>query len=308
MRSTRPLRPARPIHRHTLATASVAAGAALAVIAMTGLTAASASASVGAATDETVAATILIAAPAPAETVEPATLAEITAQAKVSLAAAKESLAAAESVTADIAASGLDVGIEKTTVDTAALRDQIDRLSALDELPLFFLPGVQYEAASEVQRVDEQTATLREHLVKAKVKRAAEVAAAKAKKAAEEAAAKAKAEAEAAAAAAAAANTPDGARAVGAQIASAEYGWGADQFSCLDSLWNRESGWNYQAYNASSGATGIPQALPGNKMASAGSDWATNAATQIRWGLGYIAAAYGTPCGAWSHSQGSGWY
>ncbi len=86
------------------------------------------------------------------------------------------------------------------------------------------------------------------------------------------------------------------------------YGWGGDQFSCLVSLWNRESGWNYQAMNASSGAYGIPQALPGNKMASAGADWQTNPATQISWGLGYIQGRYGTPCGAWAHSESVGWY
>jgi hypothetical protein len=86
------------------------------------------------------------------------------------------------------------------------------------------------------------------------------------------------------------------------------YGWGGDQFSCLVSLWNKESGWNYQAYNRSSGAFGIPQALPGNKMATAGADWQTSAATQIAWGLGYISGRYGTPCGAWSHSQSVGWY
>ena len=86
------------------------------------------------------------------------------------------------------------------------------------------------------------------------------------------------------------------------------YGWGDDQFGCLVSLWNRESGWNSQAYNSSSGAFGIPQALPGSKMASAGADWQTNAATQISWGLGYIAGRYGNPCGAWSHSESVGWY
>ena len=86
------------------------------------------------------------------------------------------------------------------------------------------------------------------------------------------------------------------------------YGWGDDQFGCLVELWNKESGWNSQAYNASSGAYGIPQALPGSKMASAGADWETNAATQISWGLGYIAGRYGSPCGAWQHSQSVGWY
>jgi transglycosylase-like protein with SLT domain len=86
------------------------------------------------------------------------------------------------------------------------------------------------------------------------------------------------------------------------------YGWDSSQFSCLDSLWVRESGWNPYAQNSSSGAYGIPQALPGSKMASAGSDWATNPATQIKWGLSYIRASYGSPCGAWSHSESYGWY
>ena len=86
------------------------------------------------------------------------------------------------------------------------------------------------------------------------------------------------------------------------------YGWGDDQMSCLVSLWNRESGWSYTATNASSGAYGIPQALPASKMASAGSDWQTNPATQIKWGLGYIQSTYGSPCGAWAHSESTGWY
>ena len=84
-------------------------------------------------------------------------------------------------------------------------------------------------------------------------------------------------------------------------------GWGNDQFNCLVSLWNKESGWRTDAYNPS-GAYGIPQALPGSKMASAGADWQTNASTQISWGLGYIASVYGTPCGAWAHSQATNWY
>ncbi|HEX5089808.1 MAG TPA: lytic transglycosylase domain-containing protein [Nocardioides sp.] len=87
----------------------------------------------------------------------------------------------------------------------------------------------------------------------------------------------------------------------------ATYGWSQDQFGCLDSLWMRESHWNVHAANPS-GAYGIPQALPGSKMASAGDDWRDNAVTQIKWGLGYIADRYGSPCGAWAHSQGHGWY
>lgn len=87
-----------------------------------------------------------------------------------------------------------------------------------------------------------------------------------------------------------------------------QFGFGADQFGCLDSLWMRESGWNPSAHNPSSGAHGIPQALPGSKMASAGPDWVSNPVTQITWGLGYIQDRYGSPCGAWSHSQSTGWY
>jgi hypothetical protein len=110
------------------------------------------------------------------------------------------------------------------------------------------------------------------------------------------------------AAALAAADTPGGAQAVARNLASSMYGWGDGEFQCLVSLWDKESGWNYQSYNSSSGAGGIPQALPASKMASAGSDWATNAATQIKWGLGYIARGYGSPCAAWSHSQAMNWY
>lgn len=88
----------------------------------------------------------------------------------------------------------------------------------------------------------------------------------------------------------------------------ATYGWGEDQFSCLDALWMRESRWNPFADNPNSSAYGIPQALPGSKMASAGADWRTNPVTQIKWGLGYIEGRYGTPCGAWAHSQRRGYY
>jgi hypothetical protein len=85
------------------------------------------------------------------------------------------------------------------------------------------------------------------------------------------------------------------------------YGFSTDQWGCLDDLWQQESGWVYNAENAS-GAYGIPQALPGSKMASAGPDWQTDPTTQIKWGLGYIKSLYGTPCGAWSHEESFGWY
>ena len=88
----------------------------------------------------------------------------------------------------------------------------------------------------------------------------------------------------------------------------AAQGWGDSEYQCLVLLWNRESQWNPYAENASSGAYGIPQALPGSKMASAGADWRTNPITQINWGIGYIKGRYGTPCSAWAHSNAVGWY
>jgi len=85
-------------------------------------------------------------------------------------------------------------------------------------------------------------------------------------------------------------------------------GWSDTEFQCLDLLWTRESNWNYQASNAVSGAAGIPQALPGSKMAAIANDWRTNPVTQMKWGLNYITQKYGTPCSAWAHSQQTGWY
>ncbi|MFF2369359.1 hypothetical protein [Agromyces sp. NPDC058110] len=93
-----------------------------------------------------------------------------------------------------------------------------------------------------------------------------------------------------------------------AAAAVARYGWDGGQYQCLYSLWMRESSWRADAYNVSSGAYGIPQSLPGSKMAAAGADWRTNAATQIEWGLSYIASRYGSPCAAWAHSEAVNWY
>ncbi|MEZ5185338.1 MAG: hypothetical protein R2720_06310 [Candidatus Nanopelagicales bacterium] len=87
-----------------------------------------------------------------------------------------------------------------------------------------------------------------------------------------------------------------------------KYGWGKKQRRSLVNLWNRESGWSQWAHNRSSGAHGIPQALPGSKMASAGKNWRKNPETQIKWGLSYIKARYGTPNGAWSAWKRKGWY
>ncbi|MEQ6902185.1 transglycosylase SLT domain-containing protein [Nocardioides sp. YIM 152588] len=87
-----------------------------------------------------------------------------------------------------------------------------------------------------------------------------------------------------------------------------DFGFEEAQWRYLDALWRRESGWNHLAENPRSGAYGIPQSLPATKMAVVGDDWRTNPETQIRWGLAYIAARYGSPQAAWAHSERTGWY
>ena len=114
------------------------------------------------------------------------------------------------------------------------------------------------------------------------------------------------AEKRAARARAAQGGTPSQNRALGMQMCT-DRGWSASQCQDLGTLWQKESGWNARAHN-SSGAHGIPQALPGSKMASAGPNWQTNARTQIAWGLGYIESRYGNPSNALAHSHRTGWY
>lgn len=92
-----------------------------------------------------------------------------------------------------------------------------------------------------------------------------------------------------------------------ARMAS-KYNWGAKEFTCLLDLWNKESRWKWNAKNPNSSAYGIPQSLPGKKMASAGKDWRTNYKTQVNWGLDYIKGRYGKPCAAWDHSVRKNWY
>ena len=261
MRSMRPLRPARTTPAATpsraRATATVAFGAALGMITIAGITAASAAADVGSSQADSA-----VTSPVPHPLWAPSRSTRSPPRRRATLDAARAAVTAAEQVSSDVAASGLDVGVATTTVDAAELQDRIKRLSPLEKLPLLFLPSLTNDAADETQRITAKTAELREHLDAAVAQKAAEEAAAQAQREAEAAAAAAAAAAEAAAAA----NTPDGARATARQLV-AERGWGSDQFSCLDSLWNKESNWNYQASNGSSGAFGIPQSLPGSKMA-----------------------------------------
>jgi len=157
--------------------------------------------------------------------------------------------------------------------------------------------------------------------VRAAAARAAEVRAAAAQAALARAASARAVLARSSAARQAAASAPDGTRTDQSQGQPMPYGspqqiaqqmldahGQGGQFYCLESLWRQESGWNVHAQNPGSGAYGIPQALPGSKMASAGPDWQSNPATQIAWGLSYIDGTYGSPCAAWTHEQSTGWY
>lgn len=223
-------------------------------------------------------------------------LAKVADEASTRLIAAHAAIDAAIDLNAEVVLSGLDLGDTATAVETADLQHDVNALdtrAVMAAIPFTIIAAqTEMKTAALVAETDQLRASL---------------AAAQEKKAADDAAELAAEQAAAAAAALAAANTPDGARETARQMAASRYGWGEDQFQCLNSLWQKESSWNYEAYNPS-GATGIPQALPGGKMASAGSDWADNAATQIAWGLGYISSVYGTPCSAWGHSQATNWY
>lgn len=198
----------------------------------------------------------------------------LTAKARAEIASVTNAAAAADRATAKVAAA-------KAVRDAAAAKKDAEKAAAAK--------------AVAAKKAAAQAAVAAKAAAKAAARKAA----------ADAAAAKARANRSASLAGS---NSPAGARATASNMAASRYGWGSGQFSCLAQLWQKESGWNYRAYNASSGATGIPQALPGSKMASAGSDWATNASTQIAWGLGYINDRYGSPCAAWEHSRAVNWY
>lgn len=181
--------------------------------------------------------------------------------------------------------------------DVTDLEDQVVALSSIASLG-------SKEIIALVRQTDEEAAVTAEE---ARVVAEAKAAAAAAKAAADAAAEAARVE-QARAASLAHHQTPNGARELGAHLAATVHGWGGGEFSCLERLWTKESNWRYDAYNAGGGATGIPQSLPGSKMATFGADYLTNPETQIRWGLDYIKRAYGTPCAAWGHSVQKNWY
>ena len=171
------------------------------------------------------------------------------------------------------------------------------------------------QAGHQQQVAAEKTAAAKAAAAKAAAAKAAAAKAAAAKAAAKAAAAKSaqqaaarKAAAQRAQSARRAAATPSGSPQQIAERMLGQFGWSSSQFSCLQPLWEHESGWSVTAENPTSGAYGIPQSLPGAQMASDGADWQSNAATQIRWGLTYIQGRYGSPCGAWAHEESANWY
>ena len=193
-------------------------------------------------------------------------------------------------------------------VDASNLTAVASSLASYETLPLDEVTSLTAQTKAETAAVSAASVEADRVAAEAAAAAAAQAAAQAEAQAAAEAAAQAAAESSRAQSVAGG-NTPAAARATAQAMAASQYGWGADQFSCLNQLWQKESEWRYDAVNSNGGATGIPQALPGSKMATAGSDWATNATTQIAWGLGYIkASSYGTPCAAWSHSEANNWY
>ncbi|WP_395243359.1 lytic transglycosylase domain-containing protein [Agromyces sp. MMS24-K17] len=206
--------------------------------------------------------------------------------AKLALSGANDTLTAAQG---KVDASGLAA--------TVANLDDYVRLSPARVFALAKATGEQTEAVkgqvAEFDRVAAEQAAAAAAAAQAAAQAAVEQAAAKQPSAASRPSAP---------------SNPSEAQAIARDLMLSMYGWGDDQFGCLVSLWSHESGWNVYAENRSSGAYGIPQALPGSKMAVYGDDWQSNPATQIKWGLGYISGRYGTPCGAWDSFSAKGWY
>ena len=218
--------------------------------------------------------------------------------------------AAAATLPTGSAADAADAHMLTQTVHVDTL-SPAQRLVSFDA-PQYGLPQRQttYESAAAKAAVAKAAAQ------KAAAARAAAAKAAAAKAAAAKAAAQQAAQQQATQQQAAqqttaqqpATSAPSGSPQQIAEQMLSQFGWSSSQFSCLQPLWALESGWNIYASNPSSGAYGIPQALPGSKMASAGPNWQSDAATQIRWGLTYIQGTYGSPCAAWSHDEADGWY
>jgi len=218
--------------------------------------------------------------------------------------------AAAATLPAGSAAGAADAHMLTQTVHVDTL-SPAQRLVSFDA-PQYGLPQRQttYESAAAKAAVA-KAAAQKAAAAKAAAAKAAAAKAAAAKAAAQQAAQQQATQQQAAQQTTAqqpATSAPSGSPQQIAEQMLSQFGWSSSQFSCLQPLWALESGWNIYASNPSSGAYGIPQALPGSKMASAGPNWQSDAATQIRWGLTYIQGTYGSPCAAWSHDEADGWY
>jgi hypothetical protein len=224
---------------------------------------------------------------------------------------------------------GLIAGTQKSKADTLTATAAVEpaALATAPDASSVSEQQIEHDAKTHVAGV-RQSASAHAY---AEAQAAAKAKAAAAKAAAVAAAAKAKAEADRKALADRASRSssrtllpsgPTGGSAPAVPVSCSQYsgnravgcsllgwaGFSTSQMSCLEPLWTRESGWNERAGNQSSGAYGIPQSLPGNKMAQYGSDWETNPVPQVKWGLNYIKSRYGTPCDAWSAFQSKGWY
>ena len=222
-------------------------------------------------------------------------------------------VASATAVTAVGSVVGVASGSTAQTNDAEA--------TAADTTLLADIPAgqqAQVQTASLTQQADAQAiaadVSARKDAEEAARKAAAETAIAK-KELAEKAAKEAKERAEAKAAASRGTDVRDSSSFpvqssyTVAQIqAMARQMVGGGQFQCFSNIVDHESSWNYRAVNASSGAYGLFQALPGSKMSSVGADWQTNPATQIKWGLNYMNSVYGSPCQAWTFWQANHWY
>ena len=216
-------------------------------------------------------------------------------------------VATAISLAATLPAGSLPVPASADAAYTATIGQHAAAQSASDGVG----QAVMFARMRSIQgERQQQLAAEKASAAKAAARKAAAAKAAAAKaaalKSAEQAAAARKAAAKPAQQAAV--TTPSGSPEQIAQQMLSQFGWSSSQFSCLQPLWEHESGWSVTAENPTSGAYGIPQSLPASQMSSAGADWQTNAATQIRWGLTYIQGRYGSPCGAWAHEESDNWY
>ncbi|AKH84525.1 transglycosylase domain-containing protein [Streptomyces sp. CNQ-509] len=231
-------------------------------------------------------------------------------------------VASATAVTSVGAVVGVATGAEKGDDSTANVEATAADATLLADVPAG--ASAQVQTASLTEQADAQAdaahTDARKAAEEAARKSAAQAAEEKKeaaeRKAAEEAAEKEREAAEAASRSAAAESAsadagdfaPQSSYSVADVQAMARQMVPADQYQCFSNIVDHESGWDYTATNPSSGAYGLMQALPGEKMASAGADWQTNPATQIEWGLSYMNDRYGSPCGGWEFWQANGWY